>query len=114
MTDTSPDRTTGYYGPSGDAERMMQYDANKKSMLIAYLLWFFLGTLAVHRFYLGATKSALVMLTMWLVFGALSGATFGVFGFLLLIPGIWLFLDLFLIPGITRDKNNELIAMLSR
>lgn len=114
MSEFAPETTTSRYGPSGEAERMMQYDANKKSMLIAYLLWFFLGTLAVHRFYLGASKSALVMLAMWLVFGALSGMTLGIFGFLLLIPGIWLFLDLFLIPGIVRDKNNELIAMLSR
>lgn len=114
MTDTSPDRASGHYGLSGEAERIMQYDANKKSILIAYLLWFFLGTFAVHRFYLGATKSALVMLGMWVVFGALSGITFGIFGFLLLIPAIWWFLDLFLIPGIAHDKNQELIAMLSR
>ncbi|WPZ35704.1 TM2 domain-containing protein [Thalassobaculum sp. OXR-137] len=114
MTDTSPDHASGRYGHSGEAERMMQYDANKKSVLIAYLLWFFLGTFAVHRFYLGAHKSALVMLAMWVIFGALSGITFGIFGFLLLIPAIWWFLDLFLIPGIARDKNNELILMLSR
>ena len=114
MSDLSPDRTTDQYGHSSEAERMMQYDANKKSVLIAYLLWFFLGAFAVHRFYLGATKSALVMLGMWVIFGALSGITFGIFGVLLIIPAVWLFIDLFLIPGIARDKNNELIMMLSR
>ena len=31
MTDTSPERSNGYYGPSGEAERIMQYDANKKA-----------------------------------------------------------------------------------
>ena len=110
MTDVSPD----HYGHPTEAERMMQYDANKKSVLIAYLLWFFLGTFAVHRFYLGATTSALVMLAMWVIFGALSSVTFGIFGFFLIIPAVWWFLDLFLIPGIARDKNQELIALLSR
>lgn len=93
----------------------MQYDANKKSTLIAYLLWFFLGIpFAVHRFYLGQVKSALAMLGMWVVFGALSTATFGIGGFLLIVPAIWWLLDLFLIPGIVRRKNSDLIAMLSR
>ncbi|MFX4219928.1 MAG: TM2 domain-containing protein [Thalassobaculum sp.] len=115
MTQTSPDDTSGRYGAAGEAERIMHYDANKKSVLISYLLWFFLGIpFAVHRFYLGHVKSALVMLAMWVVFGALSSATFGIFGFLLLIPAIWWFLDLFLIPGIVQRKNTDLIAMLSR
>ncbi|MEQ8584396.1 MAG: TM2 domain-containing protein [Thalassobaculaceae bacterium] len=111
MTETP---ATGQPGP-GDAERIMHYDANKKSTLIAYLLWFFLGIpFAVHRFYLGQVKSALVMLAMWVVFGALSSATFGIGGILLIIPGLWWFVDVFLIPGIVQRKNTDLIAMLSR
>ena len=45
----------------GDAMMMMQYDANKKSALVAYVLWFFLGWLGIHRFYLGRTMSGVVM-----------------------------------------------------
>ena len=36
----------------------MLYHANAKSTGIAYLLWFFLGGLGVHRFYLGRGGSA--------------------------------------------------------
>jgi TM2 domain-containing protein len=35
------------------ASVMMRYDANKKSMTVSYLLWFFLGMLGAHRFFLG-------------------------------------------------------------
>jgi TM2 domain-containing membrane protein YozV len=47
--------------PASDAARLMQYDAAKKSALIAYVLWFFLGGLGVHRFYLGRTGSGITM-----------------------------------------------------
>ncbi|MCR9070842.1 MAG: TM2 domain-containing protein [Alphaproteobacteria bacterium] len=115
MTQTPPDDASGHHSGPGDAERIMHYDANKKSMLIAYLLWFFLGVpFAVHRFYLGDVKSALVMLGMWIVFGAVSTLTLGVGSVLLIVPGLWWLLDMFLIPGIVRRKNNDLITMLSR
>jgi hypothetical protein len=31
--------------PQADAVAMMRYDANKKTALVGYLLWFFLGLL---------------------------------------------------------------------
>jgi hypothetical protein len=40
------------------ASTMMRYDANKKSMVVSYLLWFFLGMLGAHRFFLGQKHSA--------------------------------------------------------
>ena len=39
-----------------DTERMMRYDANKKSALLAYILWFFLGFFGLHRMYLGPRR----------------------------------------------------------
>ena len=39
------------------AATMMRYDANKKSIGVSYLLWFFLGGLGAHRFYNGRTGS---------------------------------------------------------
>jgi TM2 domain-containing membrane protein YozV len=41
---------------------MMQYDAQKKSAGLGYVLWFFLGWLGIHRFYCGKTKSGLLQL----------------------------------------------------
>ena len=53
--------------PSSDTASMMRYDANKRSVLIAYILWFFLGGLGAHRFYLGATTSALILLALTVI-----------------------------------------------
>lgn len=62
------------------------------------MLWFFLGGLGAHRFYLGRTGSAIAQLAL----GLLAFPT----AFITLLPlGLWLLADLFLIPGIVRDYN---------
>ncbi|WP_082511775.1 TM2 domain-containing protein [Devosia sp. Leaf420] len=38
-----------------------QYDIEKKSLVVAYVLWFFLGYVGVHRFYLGRPISGLIV-----------------------------------------------------
>ena len=52
-----------------------------KSAGAAYLLWFFLGTLGAHRFYLGKTGSGVAQLLLfvlgWLTLGIFVGG--GVF-----------------------------------
>ena len=45
-----------------DTERLMRYDAAKRSALLAYLLWFFLGWFGLHRFYLGRIGSGPALL----------------------------------------------------
>jgi TM2 domain-containing membrane protein YozV len=40
-----------------------------KSKLIAYLLWFFLGFISMHRFYLGKVGSGLLYLVTFQLFG---------------------------------------------
>lgn len=82
---------------------MMEYDARKKSMAMAYLAWFFLGILGVHRFYLGRTGSGVAQLVLtvggWLLFAA------GVGVFMLGVLAVWLLVDMFLIPGMVGDYN---------
>ncbi len=95
----------------GGAQAMMRYDANKRSALIAYLLWFCLGYLGAHRFYLKRTGSGAAMLVIWVFSFLLSFVLIGYAGFLVI--GIWWLVDAFLIPGMTADYNNRLITTLA-
>ena len=68
------------------------------SVVAAYLLWFFLGFFAAHRFYLGRIGSAIFQLVLNVMVVGL----------------IWLFIDLFLIPGMVRAKQAHLRDRLAR
>lgn len=61
----------------------------KKSLLVAYLLWFFFGILGIHKFYLGKT-----------VMGIIYICTGGIFG-------IGWFIDLFTLPFQVAAHNNR-------
>ncbi|MEQ1725611.1 MAG: TM2 domain-containing protein [Sphingopyxis sp.] len=78
---------------------------NPRSMLLAYVFWYFAAGVGAHRFYLGATQSAIIMLGMFwgglammLVFPPLG--LLGIFGW-----ALWTIADLFLIPGLCRRYN---------
>jgi TM2 domain-containing membrane protein YozV len=103
---TSPARV------SSDARAMMMFEANKKSIVVAYVLWFFVGSLGGHRFYMGKTGGAVAQLLMT-IFGVLLLFAFGL-GIVLLIPvWIWVLVDAFLIPGWIRSQNTMLASQLS-
>lgn len=98
--------------PVADQQRTMLYLANKKSTGVAYLLWFFLGMLGAHRFYAGRTGSAVVLLLLTLLGFLLS---FFLIGFLvLIIPGLWVLIDAFLIPGMISSHNGLLAMRIGR
>lgn len=74
-----------------------------RSVLVAYLLWFFLGFFGAHRFYLGRWGSALLMLVL---FGIGSALTFLLVGYIpLALVGLWWLLDALLIPGMIATDN---------
>lgn len=95
-----------------EAGRLMRFEANRKSTLIAYLLWFFLGYFGVHFFYLGYVTSGLILLALWVIGTVLSIVYIGLV--ILAVPAIWWVVDLFLIPGLAREKNNQIIAEIER
>ena len=67
-------------------------ETSDKSRLATTLLAFFLGTLGVHRFYLGKIGTGIVML---LTAGGL---------------GIWALIDfIFAVAGLMKDKEGKLI-----
>src|SRR5262245_21980029 len=87
-------------GLSNDTRALMLYEANKKTALVAYLLWFFLGLFGAHNFYLGRTGVAVTQLILSLI---LIGMIITIF---------WVLVDAFLIPGWIRRENNLLAAQL--
>jgi TM2 domain-containing membrane protein YozV len=91
---------------SSDAAKLMQYDAAKKSVGVAYLLLIFFGWFGAHRFYLVETGTAVAMLVITIVSFFLIFVGIGLIGWIII--GIWSFVDLFLVPGIVRRKNEAL------
>jgi TM2 domain-containing membrane protein YozV len=87
-------------GLSNDARALMLFEANKKTVLVAYLLWFFLGAFGAHNFYLKRTGVAVAQLILTLTIVGL------------IISLVWVLVDAFLIPGWVRNQNNLLAAQL--
>ena len=82
--------------------------AIEKNLAVAYIMWFVLGGISAHRFYLGYLSSAVAQLGVWLMalVTLLGGSVFGILFFL--IWTVWLIADAFLIPGLCRRKNEQL------
>ncbi|MCS0495864.1 TM2 domain-containing protein [Ancylobacter mangrovi] len=95
----------------GEARSLMLYEANKKSLGVAYVLWFFLGGVGGHRFYSGRTGSAVAQLLLTVAGVILAAAGVGLV--LLAIVGIWVLVDAFLIPGWIAGHNNLLAHQLA-
>lgn len=90
----------------------------KKSVGLAYLLWFFLGALGIHNFYLGKILLGLfellggIIAIGLLVSGTLAGGAAGGLAFLgifcLVVWGTAYIVDLFLIPRRVRLHSQRL------
>jgi TM2 domain-containing membrane protein YozV len=87
-------------GLSQDARAMMLFEANKKTAVVAYLLWFFMGLFGAHNFYLKRTGVAVAQLILSLTIVGM------------LITVFWVLVDAFLIPGWVRNQNNLLAVQL--
>jgi TM2 domain-containing membrane protein YozV len=70
----------------------------KKSAGAAYFLWFFLGWISAHRFYLGKPVTAILQILSYFI----------------LIGFVWWVVDIFLIPSIIEDKMNETRGRMAR
>jgi len=62
------------------------------NIVVAYLFWFFLWFVSAHRFYLGRPVSAILQILSYFI----------------LIGFVWVLIDIFLIPGMIREKQNEI------
>ena len=84
-------------------------DVSEKSRLATTLLAWFLGIFGAHRFYLGKTGTAIVML----ILGIVGWATTWVWGLgfiFIAAVGIWALIDfIFAVAGKMKDKEGNLI-----
>ncbi|MCX8282450.1 NINE protein [Phyllobacterium sp. 0TCS1.6C] len=83
-----------------------------KSTGAAYVIWFFLGTLGMHRFYLGRTGSGAIMLILFII-GAVT-AVAGVGLIILGLLGLWALIDAFLIPGMVQKQKEQVRQRLTK
>ncbi len=70
----------------------MRVSNDGPSQAVAYLMWFFLGLLSGHRFYLRRPGSAILQ----------------ILSFFIVIGFFWLLIDAFLIPGMVRERQDEI------
>ncbi|MCY3542180.1 MAG: TM2 domain-containing protein [Gammaproteobacteria bacterium] len=80
-----------------DVKQFLEYQEEKKSLAVSYLLWGFLGYFGAHRFYLGETGTAVAMLIL----------TLTVVG--ILVTFVWWIVDAVLLPGIVKDINRDIL-----
>lgn len=62
------------------------------SIVVAYLLLIFLWFVSAHRFYLGRARTAVLQ----------------ILSFFILIGFVWVLVDLFLIPGMIRERQDAI------
>ena len=100
----------------------IELDRRRRSIGVTYFLWFFLGWLALHKFYLGKIMVGVCYLIAPWVFILLSlsgivltesnaelgavATTMGLLG--LLIYGVWWLVDLFTIPRQVTIYNEDI------
>jgi len=79
---------------------------NKKSKLVAYILWGLLGGFGMHRFYLRRYFSGLIIMQLTIVSIVMEGDAFANVLSLIIIG--WIIFDLFFIPYMVKIVNVEL------
>ncbi len=89
-----------------NARSAMKFSFGDKSILIAFLLWFFAGCLGVHRMYLGKMVSGIIMAVLFIV----GWATFIFFigGPILGLVGLWWLVDAVLMVLAARNQTEVL------
>lgn len=83
-----------------------EIEARGKKAVVAYLLWFFLGTFGGHRFYLGKTGTGVAQLALAVVGYATAVILVG-FIFLFIVWA-WMLIDVFLIGGMIREDHQRI------
>jgi TM2 domain-containing membrane protein YozV len=85
---------------TNDMRALILFEANKRHALVALALCLVLGILGAHNFYLKRTGVAIAQLILSLTIVGL------------VVTIVWVIVDIFLVAGWVRDRNNQLAVEL--
>ena len=78
-----------------------------RSMVLTYMLWFVLGSVGAHRFYLGRNTSGTILAILTLIsWGLIAGEQSLAYGGAI-AAGLWVFVDGFLIKSMHRQATGK-------
>ncbi len=84
-------------------------EISSRSRLATVLLTCFLGIFGTHRFYIGKTRTAIVMLILSVLY-LVTVRFWGMAIISLAVVGLWALIDLiFVASGIMKDREGKLI-----
>ncbi len=84
-------------------------EISSRSRLATVLLAFFLGIFGTHRFYIGKTRTAIVMLILS-VFYLVTIRFWGIMFISLAVVGLWALIDfIFALSGMMKDREGRVI-----
>jgi hypothetical protein len=87
--------------------RSEQRYVSRKTNGTAYLLWFFLGGVSAHRFYLGSRVSAIIQMMLTPIGYAMMMTKSPGGAFIVPAAGLWILLDAVLIPSMVTRANER-------
>lgn len=93
-----------------DATVMMAFQVRKKDTVVAFLLWWFLGTVGGHRFYCNRPGSGAAMLVTTLLSIPLCYLCVGFIGMFAIF--IWWIVDAFFLGAWVQQYNQEVMNQL--
>jgi TM2 domain-containing membrane protein YozV len=87
-----------YPAPPSSMPHVVHVPVAAKSVAVAYILWFFLGSLGAHKFYLGQTGWGVAYIGLLILIIPTAGLS-------LIALGLGVLVDLFLIPSRVQLVN---------
>ncbi|KPP85615.1 MAG: putative membrane protein [Rhodobacteraceae bacterium HLUCCO07] len=87
---------------NADTKALLTYQSRSKSTGLAYVLWFFMGAIGIHRFYLGSGGIGILVLLC-----TLSGVFLL---FPLIVTACVLIYDLFTLPSQVSAHNQKILT----
>lgn len=81
-----------------DFNKRLMYDNSKKDLVVALLLWWFLGIFGAHDFYLGDSGRGIAKIVLFIT----------VIGIIAVL--IWELIDLFTLSGRVKQYNLNLMV----